>query len=310
MKSFRIKIFLAFYTSLVIILFAFQYTSASSYSLGIYPPIIKIKANPPAIIKSEIKIKNLSGNPVDVGFVLRPFATDENNMNQVKYLLYKDYTTLNTNFLQKVKVLENDQSISKTILSPKQEKRLMLLIDLPKEEKPTDHYFSLVLLTQNQDKLNSSYSKIIEGIATNILISINPKDYKAEIQDFSTSRFFSEGPVKFNVKVKNMGDHFITTSGYILIKNIFGKTVGRVDLNPTNILAKSTAIMFSKENDDIIWPEIFLLGSYTAKLYLTYDNSYSLSGETKFVAIPIKTITLLTIALFIAIYIIRQLKNR
>ena len=307
MKSFKIKIFLAFYTSVIVLLFVRQYTSASSYSLGIYPPIIKIKAVLPAKIKSELKIKNLSDYPVNLRFVIKPFVANENNTNQVKYLLYADYTTANTNFLQKVKILENDQSVSKITLAPKQEKKLMLMIDLPKEEKPIDHYFSLVFLAQNQDKLNSSYSQILGGIAMNVLVSIDPQGYKALIADFSTSSLVSQGPIKFNVKIKNIGDHFITTNGYILIKNIFGQTVGKVDLGPRNILAKSTSQIL---NNPAVWSEKFLLGSYTAKLYLTYDNSSNLFGETKFIAIPTKIIIILTIVGLIAIFIIKQSKNR
>lgn len=281
----------------------------SGYSLSINPPITKIKVNPPAKVRSEIKIKNPSDSPVNLGFVVKPFVANENNTNQVKYLLYADYTASNRNFLQKVKILENDQSVSKITLAPKQEKKLILLIDLPKEEKSIDHYFSLVFLTQNQDKLNSSYSQIVEGIATNVLVSIKPQGYKAEIQDFSTSSLVSGGPVKFNVKIKNIGDHFITTNGHILIKNIFGQTVGKVDLEPTNILTKSTAKVSSKGNNDIIWPEKFLLGSYRAKLYVNYENSPTLLKEIRFLAMPTKQIIVLTIIGIIIIFIRKRAKN-
>ena len=276
---------------------------ADGYSLEINPGIIKIKASPPALVKTGIRIKNLSDNPIELGYILKPFVASEKNSGQIKYLLYSDYTSKNFNFLQRIKVLEDNQAISKIILSPKQEKNLTILIDLPQEEEQADHYFSIVFLTQSQEKLDSNYFRIIEGIGTNVLISIKPQGYKANIIDFSTSPFISQGPVKFNLKIENIGKNFITTSGYIIIDNIFGQTVGKIDIKPANILGKSTLEILK---DDVVWQEKFLLGIYTAKLYLNYDDSTSLYREFRFITIPIKILAILTIAGFIIIFI----KNR
>lgn len=282
--------------------------NASGYSLSIYPTIIKIKTNPPALVKTGVRIKNLSDNPVELGYVLKPFVAEDNNSGQVKYLLYKDYTSKNTNFLQRVRILEDGQTISKTILSPKQEKNLTILIDIPKEEESMDHYFSVIFLTQNQDKSDSSYSHIVQGIGINVLVSINPQGYRAKIKDFSTSPFVWGGPVKFNVKVENTGENFINANGYIIINNIFGQTVGKVDLAPKNTLGKSIAKMSSKENGDIIWPEKFLLGSYKAKLYFNYEAYPTITKEIKFIAIPSKQIIILMIIGIMIIFIKRRTK--
>ena len=303
------KIFLVFFISIFTLLLVHNPSNASGYSLSIYPTIIKIKANPPALVKTEVKIKNLSDYTVDLSYVLKPFVADDNNSGQVKYLLYPDYTSKNTNFLQRVRILEDGQTISKIILSPKQEKNLTLLIDIPKEGESIDYYFSLVFLTQNQDKPDSSYSRIVQGIGTNVLVSINPQGYKAKIKDFSTSPFVSAGPIKFNVKVENMERNFINTTGYIIINNIFGQTVGKVDLAERNILAKSTARMSSKEKDDIIWPEMFLLGSYRAKLYVNYETYPTLFKEIRFIAIPTKQIIILTIIGILIIFIRKRAKD-
>ena len=90
------KIFLAGSVLIIILLFTPKITNASGYSLSIYPTIIKIKANPPALVKTGVRIKNLSENPVELGYVLKPFVADDNNSGQVKYLLYSDYTSFYT----------------------------------------------------------------------------------------------------------------------------------------------------------------------------------------------------------------------
>ncbi len=307
----KLKSTLFLVSSVLIIIFisASKITNASGYSLSIYPTIIKIKTNPPALVKTGIRIRNLSDYPVDLSYVLKPFMAEDNNSGQVKYLLYPDYTSKNTNFLQRVKILENGQTISKTILSPKQEKNLTLSIDIPQEEQPIDHYFSLVFLTQNQDNPDSNYSQIVEGIGTNVLVSINPQGYRASIKDFSTSPFVWGGPVKFNVKVENIGENFINTAGYIIINNIFGQTVGKIDLVSRNILANNTAKLSSKESNDIIWPETFLLGSYRAKLYVNYGTYTILSREIRFIAIPSEQIIILTIIGILIIFIRKRNKK-
>lgn len=300
---FKSKIFLVFFILIFTPFLIHKSANASGYSLSIYPTIIKIKANPPAHVKTGIKIKNLSDNPIELGYVLKSFTASQENPGQIKYLLYSDYTSKNFNFLQRIKVMEDNQAISKIILSPKQEKNLTILIDLPQEEEQADHYFSIVFLTQNQEKLDSNYSRIIEGIGINVLISIGANQYKALIRDFSTSTFVSQGPVKFNLKIENIGKNFITTSGYIIIDNIFGQTVGKIDLKPTNILGKSTLKILK---EDAVWQEKFLLGIYTAKLYLNYDDSTSLYRGIRFIAIPIRILAIFTIAGLIIIFI----KNR
>ena len=78
----------------------------------------------------------------------------------------------------------------------------------------------------------------MQGIGTNVLISINPQGHKAKIKDFSTSPFVSGGPVKFSVEVENMERNFINASGYIIINNIFGQTVGKVNLDQETFLLR------------------------------------------------------------------------
>lgn len=303
------KIFLIGSVLIIILLFIPKNINASGYSLSIYPTIIKIKAKSSSLVKTGVKIKNLSDKPVELNYVLKPFVANEKNPNQVKYLLYSDYTSKDTHFLKGVTILEDGQTISKITLSPKQEKNLTISIDVPKEEESRDQYFSLVFLTQDKDNPDSSYSQIIEGIGTNILVSINPQGYKANIKDFSTSFLISGGPVKFNIEVENTEQNFISASGYILISNIFGQNVGKVNIGERNILAGSNVRMSTKENSDIVWPENFLLGSYKAKLYINYENSPTLLRETTFIALPVKLIIILTIAGFIVILLKKRSKT-
>ncbi len=303
------KIFLIASVLIIILLFIPKDANASGYSLSIYPTTIRIKANSPAIVKTGVIIKNLSDNTAELSYILKPFVAGNNNSDKVNYLLYSDYTSREAKFLQRVKILEEDQPVSKITLSPKQEKNLTIYIDVPKEEESKDHYFSLVFLTQDKNNPDSTYSQIVEGIGINVLISINPKEYKARIKNFSTSSFISEGPVKFNVEVENTEQNFINSSGYILITNIFGQNIGKVNLGERSILAKSTVNMSNEKLSDIIWKENLLLGRYKAKLIINYENSPTLIKETAFISIPVRQIIILTIIGFFVILVRKKLKT-
>jgi hypothetical protein len=73
--------------------------------------------------------------------------------------------------------------------------------------------------------------------------------------------------VPFKIRLKNESEHFITPDGEILIKNIFGKTIGQVKLPPVNILAGTTR----KENVSL--NNGYMLGAYKATLILNISNN-------------------------------------
>src|SRR6185312_6850779 len=137
-----------------------------------------------------------------------------------------------------------------------------------------------------------SNSAVAGGISTNVLLSIGPSGKTTgNIEEFSAPIFTTGGPVPFSLKVSNTSKHFISPQGTILIKNMFGQTIGKVDLLPVNILSNTSRFLPSKNALDThaIWPEKFLLGPYSATLTLALSDQGPVYYRTiYFFALPIQ----------------------
>ena len=236
--SWKLKIFLIIIISLIVNLKFVPAAHAAGLSLGIFPPILQIQATPPTEIKSKILIENLGDDPVDLKIGLKPFIASDKENGQVNYS--SDYNLADPFIFDKMQILDGNSSIDSITLAPGQKKELTLEIALPQNEILGDYYFSIIFISANTPTANSNISGAAAGIATNVLLSIGPKGpTQGNIEEFSAPVFKTHGPVPFTVRIRNTSDHFITTKGDIVIKNMFGQSVGKVDLLPVNILSQS-----------------------------------------------------------------------
>ena len=311
---------------------------AQSTSLKVTPSLIRIEAKPPADVWTPFTIENNSDQPVSFTIGYKAFDPQASSKGHVVFL--NDGTIipgLDKKIFEKMQIVD-DQNISHdTIaLGPQQKMRLRLRILLPNSEPTSDYYFSLIFLEtppaldQNISNYNiesqRSYSTLQTGIGINVLLAIGDKEtQQASIETFSAPLFIGKGPVPFNLSLKNSGNHYITPHGKILIKNIFGQTVGKVDVPSTIILVNTDRDLSEESNtkltlfgdsqsnpqSSLIWPETFILGVYTATLTLTLSNDGPVYIRTiNFVGFPV--VLLLEILIFIAaiIYIYLRVKRK
>ncbi len=286
-------------------------TEASSFSLGIYPPVIQIRAEPPADISTPIVIKNLADETSQLQIIFRPFTASGEESNATSYPLF-----------QNVQIIDDGNKVDSFILAPKQQKTLILHIDIPQNYTKSDYYFSVIFLSKGTGYNKSTQSQILGGVATNILLSVGGSKAKGSLVEFSAPFLATKGPLPFTVKIKNSGNHFITPHGYILIKNILGQTVEKINLIPVNVLANSTRSIpsinqlrqnvsnHSMEINDVnkaYWPEAIILGPYTATLSISLSNNGPNFTKTLFfIGVPIAFILKLAIALLIVFFLVNR----
>jgi hypothetical protein len=216
-------------------------------------------------------------------------------------------------------------------LGPKQQKTLSMKVNIPEDITISDYYFSIIFVSTNSriTESNSSINQI--GIATNVLLSVGQKETpKIVLEEFSTSNFFEKGPVPFTVRIKNEGIHLINPKGEITIKNVFGQTIGKLNLTSVNILfdsiraipndiytqelklegnsnAKKSSVDFKRPV--VLWKENFLLGIYTATLNLNIsDEGPTITKTIRFFAFPIEILIIIVIAIIAFIVIRKRLK--
>jgi|SRR5665811_1686479 len=290
-------------------------TNASTIKLGIYPPIIQIDATPPAKVSSDIFIQNQSEESTNLKIIIKPFKPKGTENGELSFLFKDDEFGADPLMMQRIKIFDEDKKIDSVIVAPMQEKKLKLEIDIPKGETPSDYYFSVIFVSNTNALSEQSLSQAAAGIATNVLLSVGPKEKpKGEIIEYSVPFFLQKGPAPFNVKLKNESDFFITPKGAIIIKNVFGQTIGRIDLLPVNILAHSTRTIPSTENSkDLLanWNESFLLGPYTATLIIALSEEGPLfKRNIYFIGFPIEIVIGLIIVVVIIVFITRKLRKK
>src|SRR5581483_213240 len=245
------------------------------FNVGIYPPVISVTAKPPTSLTTPITIVNQNDQEVAGTIAFRLFTPGSYENGQLIYLPSSTVPAPDKAIFDRIKIAQDGLSVKDIVLAPKQARKLNLEISLPKDEPLADYYFSIIFLSNTSITSSNTSSTAVGGIATNVLLSVGPKgSAKAQIVEFSSPSFLSQGPVPFILRVKNTGEHAIAHTGYILISDMFGKIIGKVNLLPVNILTNSTRSIPDSSNSEAIassnlflpsipvaiWPEKFLLG--------------------------------------------------
>ncbi len=311
---------------------------AEDISLSVFPPLIELNKNDSDDISAEVTLKNSGDSTLGIKVLLRPFrALDEDGSieiipeNQVP-IPYK-------NLFSDIKIIDNGLEVRELQLAPEQTKNLEINISSNVNPGSGDYYFTVIFLAESDaasleatstedeagtDEIVSGNSIIEAGIGVNVILSAS-KDLvpEAEITEFSAPGTAESGPVSFRVRVKNKSAKIIKPKGIILIRNMFGQTVGRVDLRQTNILSGSIrslpdtghASRHSTGSGDngsaaAVWPEEFLMGLYSADLSLALsDDGPVLNKTTYFVGLPVVTVIIFSISIGFIIFVIFRINH-
>lgn len=320
---------------LILILCSFSLASKDIYAqsavdIGIYPPIIEVNVTPPADIKVPFTVFNYTEQSVDLKLDIKPFtaSTDENGQ-----IVFSDYSLLPDPFIEnKILVFDKDKQVDSITLFPKQQKDLVLELKIPAKQAKGDYYLSLIFTSGAQNIEDTTSSGASAGITTNVLLSVGPQGKtKGILEDFSAPFFISKGPVPFTVRLRNTSNHFIAPRGDIIIKNMFGQAVGKVNLLPVNILSNSirrlpdslqgkvsdkdyAQIKSTVEKSKFpvaVWPEKLLLGFYKATVTLSLsDQGPVFRKETFFFAFPAEYLLTILIVIGIVSFIILRVKRK
>lgn len=315
---------------------------ADTLSLSVSPSIMEITANPSIDVSAPFTLTNSSDQPVTLRIGYKMFDSGASKNGIVSFL--SNVQTIpgpDQKIFDKIHVVnENNISIDSINLGPKQTKKLGLRITLPHGEPASDYYFTLLFIqTSGKENQNTpgtnvenqkSYSLLQAGIGMNVLLSVGNKEKPVgSIDTYTTSWFHNSGPTLFNLTVHNQGQHFFTAKGTILIRNMFGQTVGKITLPPTIILAGTSrsiasipaisnagsAFDLSDENTatspSILWPEKFILGLYTAKLSLSLSDGGPVFTRTiHFFGLPLQILVLILVVLVTLLAIFLRVKRR
>ncbi len=308
----KIKILLVVF----LILGSVTKANAQEISVGVDPSILQIEATSPSLVKSPISIENQSNQNVTYSIFLVPFKASSLANGQPEF--ERDLLDSYKDIFGRIKVSDENGTLTQISLAPKQKKDLTLSIRLKDGEPPKDYYFSVIFVSEAVGEANKeSFVGARAGIGTNVLLSIGPKSpAKGHIEEFNSEKFSTKGPKEFRLKIRNESSHFVNTSGNLLIKNVFGQTVGNINFVPANILSNSSRFIESDNNKNItnpkiIWDEKFLLGIYKAELTVALSEEGPIFKDTfTFFAFPVELIGGLLIVILVTAGMIKRARSR
>jgi hypothetical protein len=289
---------------------------AEEISFGIYPSVTKLIGQPGEVLMTDIIVKNEGENTLTLNLLLQPFTSSGTETGEVRF------TQDSPEIFRSIQLIQDGEVVRELLLSPGQEQPLTLRIAIPKEEKPADYYFSVVLLSKSpenkpeitQEGINAR-SSITGGVAGHVLLAINPQtNQKMQLVEFSAPALSRSSQVPFHLRFANVGNHYLSTEGRIVIANVFGNTVEDMILPETVILSHSTKAITGKTPDilsgkgtpELYQEENLFPGIYRATLSAHDARKMNPIDKTiYFAVVPYEYLTIF-IALIIFLLFIRQ----
>ncbi len=183
-------------------------------------------------------------------------------------------------------------------------------IDIPENANPGGKYFAVFFeptanLSEDgsESKQESSVSVRIAGL---VYLKVSGAiSENAQVINFGAPKFLEYGPVKVLTEIRNSGDYHITPKGQVVIKNMFGKEVAKVDLPETNIFPGASRTIMTELGKK------WMIGKFTANLDAVYGESEkALTASLSFWVFPWKVATIVALAIIIIVLVVLIITNK
>ncbi len=183
-------------------------------------------------------------------------------------------------------------------------------VSVPSDAQPGGLYGSVLSSTVSKPGQNGgAKNSIIARIGTLFFVTVpGPVNHEGSLKEFSTKglqKLFGSGPIGFRLLYENKGNVYVNPSGEIRIRNLMGKEVANIEVEPWFAMPNSL------RSREVEWKSSFLIGKYTATASIDrgYDNIVD-TMEFSFWVIPVKLLALFVVVLAIFILGVRFIITR
>ncbi|MDQ2933008.1 MAG: DUF916 domain-containing protein [bacterium] len=193
---------------------------------------------------------------------------------------------------------------STVVLNHSERVSIPVTISVPADAQPGGLYGSVILTTgtsASADSPNTARNPIITRIGTLFFIRV-AGDVKAdgELTKFSLKNdsvlLGSTKSIDFRLLFENKGTVHLNPYGLLTVKNVFGATVGKIEVEPWFALPASLRLR------EVTWNPSFLFGRYVATAEINRGYNDVIDTQTiSFWVIPWKIIAIVFIGLMLII---------
>lgn len=202
----------------------------------------------------------------------------------------------------------------KFVLQHGERVRIPVTVSIPADAEPGGFYGSLLTQIVSEDTGEKDGdvvpgTKIISRIGTLFFVT-TPGEiaHESELKDFGTTnhkKFYTKGPIEFNIVTENTGSVHVTPFGELHVYNTLGNEVGYVEIQPWYVLPNSV------RNKELTWNREFMVGRYTAVAQINrgYDGIVDEVSYT-FWVIPLQLLAAVFGGFFVFFILIRFFFSR
>lgn len=312
-------------TALTIFFISPVIVTAQQITLSISPPLLEVFIKPGKSVLVAYTVGNL-GDPVILTSNILPFEPKD-DLGNIKI---KDEFEGPIRFSLDNSEIKLDQPF---FVKSNTSQQLLLRIRVPEGTPEGDYYYTLFAKSEPspfQEGISSSRSQIVIG--SNILITVTESgkvDIKGKISLFDvlahfkinlfshTFKFFdSFDKIPLVFIIDNQGRNLVKPQGEITLKGNFSEKA-TYDIVPKNILAQSQRLVTATPSAEIEKPinaslilSGFFIGRYDLSTSVNFgDFTPTLYAATSFIALPVKFIIGLLVAMVIGLLIIKRTKS-
>lgn len=266
-------------------------------AVSLSPLTFELIANPGETVTNVLKVTNTDAFPVGVVIEVNDFraigeegqVTLEDPSEDLTYSLARWVTTEPNSFS----------------LDPGEVKSVQFTINVPINAEPGGHYSS-VLASIRATGANTGGVSVAQKVGSLLLMNIAGEVREdLRIVELKAPSFSEYGPVDIVARFENNGSVHVKPRGFILIENIFGREVGKLDLPQKNVLPRSIRRV------EVPWGDRYMFGKYRATLTAIYGTTNNpISAVTTFWVIPWKIAGAILLGLLILLAILIRGRKR
>lgn len=291
-----------------------QVTAQDTIALTAIPPRLgddgSLKAAPGERIQVQLRVRNVSSEPVSVFTSAQDFVIDTDGETPISI----DASVSNRWSLASwLTIAPTEHNIA-----PNATVGINVLIEVPIDALPGGHYAMVLHQPGNapdsqeatQPATNDSASAINQRVGTLLYVVVDgPINEEAYIRDFAFPEFSEYGPVPFEFAIENNSDIHVTPQMSVEIFNMFNQKIETIAIQPKNIFP------LSSRDFDGQWDRVWGWGLYKARLTMSFGSAGAIVvANTSFWLLPVKVIiaaiTLLLSVVLIALAVKRHLNHR
>jgi hypothetical protein len=217
--------------------------------LSIFPLTLELTANPGDTLVEKIKVYNSGNTILSIKMEVEDFKATEKGQVIIGA---EEKTTYSLKNWVKIDPIE-------FTLTPKEEKFVNVVIDIPKNAEPGGKYGSILATATEKE--------VTQKVGSLILLTVSGKVIEnLTVKEFSAPEFSESEPIPFTVRFENKGTVQAKPLGSIIITDCQNKEIDRIALPQKIVLPGAVREI------EVSWDKKQLNGCYTAILVGTYGT--------------------------------------